>query len=53
MVADLVEHSVSKAEQLPEEVEPAVQEGEKAQQQQHDACEPGGERRFETGSDEH
>lgn len=31
----LVKHSVSKTQQLPEEVEPAVQEGKEAQQKEH------------------
>lgn len=32
----LVKHPVSKLQELPEEVQPAVQEGEEAQQQEHD-----------------
>ena len=34
----LVKHSVSKTQQLPEEVEPAVQEGEETQQKEHYTC---------------
>lgn len=31
----LVKHSVSKTQQLPKEVEPAVQEGKETQQKEH------------------
>lgn len=31
----LVEHPVSKTQQLPKEVEPAVQEGKETQQKEH------------------
>ena len=31
----LVKHSVSETQELPEEVEPAVQEGEETQQEEH------------------
>lgn len=35
MHTHLVEYPVSKTQQLPEEVEPAVQEGEETQQKEH------------------
>lgn len=40
----LVKHPVSETQELGEEVEPAVQEGEEAEQQEHDTC---GRRRVE------
>lgn len=35
LTTHLVKHSVSKTQQLPEEVEPAVQEGKETQQKEH------------------
>lgn len=38
MMSNLIKHPVSKTQQLPEEVEPAVQEGKEAEQKEHCAC---------------
>lgn len=45
----LVKHSVSKTQQLPEEVEPAVQEGKETQQKKHNTY----DRETERGYEEH
>lgn len=45
--AHLIEHSVSKTQELPEEVEPAVQEGKETQQEEHYSCNTHTQRRRE------
>lgn len=37
-ITHLIKHPVSEAQQLGEEVEPAMQEGKETQQEKHDSC---------------